>query len=67
MGNYPKALKFHQEALPIREKILGPEHPYTKGTREALEFAEKLAALEKLIGPEALADLMKRAAEQAKQ
>lgn len=56
-----------RRALETFHAVLGPAHPYTKDTSEALEFAEMLAALEKLIGPEALADLMKRAAEQANQ
>ena len=41
---YEKAIENYKKALPIYEKFLGKEHPYTKGCRENLEMAqEKLA------------------------
>ena len=40
-GDLDNALKFMKKALVIREKILGSDHPYTKGSKYSLEMILK--------------------------
>jgi tetratricopeptide (TPR) repeat protein len=43
-GTYPKAIEYLQKALDIREQKLGPDHPYTKGTKDDLEYCQFMKA-----------------------
>ena len=67
MGEYAKAEPLYQEALRIRQKVLGPEHPDTAGSLNNLaslyqhmgEYAkaeplyqEALRIRQKVLGPE---------------
>ena len=66
-GDYEKSLEYYVKALAIRERVLGPEHPYTATTynnmagvyyakgeyEKALEYYVKaLAIRERVLGPE---------------
>jgi tetratricopeptide (TPR) repeat protein len=40
MKQYKPAEEYLKKALQIREKFLGNDHPYTKGTRRGLEMVQ---------------------------
>ena len=42
--NYPKAIEYLQKALAILEKVLGPDHQYTKGTKVSLIICQLMKA-----------------------
>ncbi len=42
-GRYEEAEEIYRQALEILNRLLGPEHPYTKGVKENLEIVEREA------------------------
>ena len=40
-GKYQEAEKYFKDALAIRERLLGENHPYTKGTARWLKDAQQ--------------------------
>jgi Tetratricopeptide repeat len=67
LGDYQRAAQLHEQTLTIRERVLGPEHPDTLGSRNNLANAldglgdyqraaqlheQTLTIRERVLGPE---------------